>query len=216
MPKPHNAGDAAKAYRLRKAIERGQVLKPTDRLWLDEYEHDHPKSAKDYGRSRSARKVRLEIDEAAEAEGEGENPATVAAAAAMQTREEGRRLDQLTVHALAVYEKCVEGYERQNRSMRLMLRAIQRPYIDMMESVREHYLARAQTEGQLQRLLDDKENEGDPVNALMAYVAARHLGVPLDQLPGVAKIAADAMAQQQGKGGKPKPNGQSNGAGKKG
>jgi hypothetical protein len=201
----HNQGDAAKAYRLRKAISTGQVLKPIDKLWLDEYEHDHPRSGDAYGASRKARKVSatFDLEEAAESVGSGDvNPATIAAAAALQSREEGRRIDALSTGAVEALKEAVSTYKSICESLQAMLETYQSHHLDTLDSVRNHYLARTQSEAALARMMEEKDNEGDPVNALMAIVAARHLGIPADQLPGVAKVAAQ-MGKKPGKNGPP-------------
>lgn len=200
---PHNAGDASKAYRLRKQIDRGEVLKPIDRLWLDEYDQEHPRSpkasAEAKGRSRSARKVSatFDLEEAAEAEGTGEGPASIAAAAALQSREEGRRLDSLTVSAVGALEKAVETYRQICESLQAMLETYQDHHLDTLASVRDHYLARTASDAEVTRLQKEREGGEDPLTGLMAIMAAKHLGIDPSMLPGVAEAAAKMAAEQQ-------------------
>lgn len=202
---PHNAGDAAKAYRLRKAISRGETLKPIDRLWLDEYHHEHPQSpsapasATAAGRSRSGRKVSatFDLEEAAEAEGVGEGPASIAAAAALQSREEGRRLDSLTVSAVGALEKAVETYRQICESLQAMLETYQDHHLDTLASVRDHYLARTASDAEVARLQKERNGAEDPLTGLMAIMAAKHLGIDPSMLPGVAEAAAKMAAEQQ-------------------
>jgi hypothetical protein len=198
---PHNAGDAAKAYRLRKAISRGETLKPIDRLWLDEYAHEHPQSpsassSTPTGRSRSGRKVSatFDMEEAAEAEGTGEGPASIAAAAALQSREEGRRLDSLTVSAVGALEKAVETYRQICESLQAMLETYQTHHLDTLASVRDHYLARTAADSEVARLQKEAGGE-DPVTSLMVMMAAKHLGIDPSLMPGVAEAAARMAAE---------------------
>src|SRR5688572_24734066 len=118
MATKSNAGDAAKAYRLRRREKGGETLDPIDKLWLVNYEEqvdarDKKRGQKrkrlasgDIGASRATRKITLDIDEEQESAGTG-GAAAAAAVAAIESREEGRRLDYLTVGAIdALREAC--------------------------------------------------------------------------------------------------------------
>lgn len=209
MAAGHNAGEASKAYRLRKAKQAGQVLKPIDALWLDDYEANHPipgtptnGKSKHFGASRSGRKVSFELQEAAEAVGTGSSDAAMMAAAALQERAAGERLDSLTINALKVYEKCVDGWAKMGTVCRRILREQQKTNATLMHNLQTHYLGRVEAEAQLMKAMHEaEEGDGDPINALMALVAAKQMGVDPALLPGISKVAA-AMKQQAPK--KPK------------
>lgn len=197
---PHNAGDSAKAYRLRKAKAAGQVLKPLDVLWLSDYDHHHPVTAaatanakangtKHFGASRSGRKVKFELQEANESVATGSSEAAMIAAAALQEKAAGERLDSLTINALAVYAKCVEGWEKFGTSVLAMLQTYQADHLDTLRTVRTHYLEKTAMEGQLRDALKAKEQDEDPVNQLVLVAAAKLLGI---ELPGIDP----AMLQQ--------------------
>jgi hypothetical protein len=207
----HNAGDAAKAYRLRKALKDGKTLMPTEVLWLGDYERrtggntgtlppgstGAAAKAQPYGRSRKARKVNatFNLEEAAEAEGGGDSPAMIAAAAALQERAAGERLDALTVNSLNVLKEAVLTYRRLCTSVTEMLAVYQQSHLDTLASVREHYLARTKAEADTFAALKQAEDSGDPAKEMMLMVLMKHLGI---ELPA-------------GMNGAPRPNG----AGKK-
>jgi hypothetical protein len=194
MP-PRNPGEAARAYRLRKARDGGQVLKPTDTLWLSDYEASHPNvngtlpgaagkanGTKHFGASRSGRKVKFEMQEATEAVATGSSDAAMMAAAALQERAAGERLDSLTINALKVYENCVNGWEKMATSCRRMLRTYQRDHLDTLRTVRKYYLESSSLQAQLQEAVKAKEQDDDPVNQMVLVAAAKLLGI---NLPGI-------------------------------
>lgn len=196
----HNTGEASKAYRLRKARERGQVLKPIDALWLSDYEATHPKpdaaangranGTKHFGASREGRKIKFEMQEAKEAVATGSSEAAIMAAAALQERAAGERLDALTINALKVYEQCVVGWEKMATSCRRMLRTYQRDHLDTLRTIRHHYLEKTALESQLREAIKAKEQDDDPVNQLVLMSAAKLLGI---ELPGMDPKALEAL-----------------------
>lgn len=182
-----------RAYRLRKARNNGQVLKPTDTLWLADYDATHPNvngtttpgktgETKHFGASRSGRKVKFEMQEATEAVATGSSDAAMMAAAALQERAAGERLDSLTINALKVYENCVNGWEKMATSCRRMLRTYQRDHLDTLRTVRKYYLESSSLQAQLQEAIKAKEQDEDPVNQMVLVAAAKLLGI---NLPGI-------------------------------
>jgi hypothetical protein len=147
MPNPSNAGDRAKAYRLRKLAKRTKLM-PVDALWLAEYEENQQQKPKDVGasRSRSGRRIHLDVEEHAEAESVGTGAAAAAAAAALAAKEEGRRLDSLTIESVGALKEAVGVYRDMCLSMRRRMESLEEIHIEMLDAVRTQYLARTQAE----------------------------------------------------------------------
>jgi hypothetical protein len=182
---PHNAGDAAKAYRLRKKKDQ---LGPIDRLWLADYDEKQEKEkasrSKNRGRSASARTVKYEMEEAAASEGEG-NAAAVAAGA-LVAREEGRRLDALTINALDGYKQLVADQRafimeirRNERVAQHRVAQYEATHVAMLEGVREHFAARTEAE----MALVQQQDEGDPAKDMLLMLIAKKMGIPVDYIP---------------------------------
>lgn len=175
-------------------------MQPIDQLWFDEYEASQRKSngepkSKHYGRSRSARKIDLKIEEAAEAEGEGS--AAAAAAAALQAREEGRRLDHLTLGSIEALREAVAVYKDVCLTLKERAEILEGTHIEMLQTVRGYYLHAMQAEGALL----SKESEGDPSTAMLIALVAKHLGIEVPA--GTAAVAAAAARGKR----RPPPNG---------
>jgi len=219
----HNNGDAAKAYRLRKAIQAGKTLKPTEVLWLGDYERQRPSAgtlppgnttaaAVPHGRSRRARKVNFQMEEAAESEGTGDSPAMIAAAAALQERAAGERLDSLTTNAVEALKEAVATYKTLCDSVITMLGVYQNAHLETLASVREHYIAKTEAEADALAATRAAENQGDPAKELMLMAVMKHLGIDLGGAAGAGEgdpaAVFQAAARQAGKAnGKAKPAG---------
>lgn len=173
-----NAGDRAKAYRLRKELKAG-TIKPIDKLWLANYEDEAAKHARrhvDVGasRSKSGRKVEFKMEEAAEHEAVGSGSAAVAAAsAALAAREEGRRLDSLTIEAVGALKEAVNVYQSVCLTMRRRMEVLESSHVEMLEAVREQYLARTQAEI---NALETAQAGGDAVSRLAEELLPQVLG----------------------------------------
>lgn len=211
MPDPTNPGDRAKAFRLRRSLAKGTKLEPVDQLWIDDYTERQkrpPAGAVNRGRSRSARKINLQVEEAAEAEGEG-TAASAAAVAALAAREEGRRLDALTMGSTDSLKEACAVYRDICLTLKDHWELMTTSVVETMMSLRSHVIARTQAESALieQQHQADKE---DPATQLLLLLAANHFGVPVDQLGGVAGAAAAAAKkgqQQPPRRPPPPPNG---------
>lgn len=193
MPSPKNPGDRTKAHRLRAAIKHGQTLQPVDQLWLAEYEGLDAErqqqlssggATKDVGASRSARTIKLDIDEKAESIGTGA-AAVAAASAALAVKEEGRRLDSLTMHSVDALKEAVAVYRDICLTLANRTEILEATHIEMLGSVRSYYLHAMQAEGALMH----KEQDGDPSTAMLIALVAKHLGidVPAGALPAGKK-----------------------------
>ena len=182
-----NAGDAAKAFRLRKLRSAGKVLKPIDALWLSDFEEEQQRDpnrrnkTKSYGASASGKRVRLEIDEHAEAVGTG-TAASEAATAALMVKEEGRRLDSLTVNAVSALQAAVATYKEICLSLKDRQEIIEKTHVEMLLAWRSEFLARTEIEGELR----EKDNTGDEkeMQSIVLAMVAQKMGIDLSGLAG--------------------------------
>lgn len=205
-----NPGDAAKAFRLRSAKKRGQTLKPIDALWLADYEHHHPDNSKPGGvraSHRKGRKIDLHVEEAEESQVAADSPAAIAAAAALQERAAGERLDSLTVNALNVLKEAVFTYRKLCDSVTQMLAVYQNAHLETLGAVRQHYLARTEAESAAIEATRAAAEAGDPAKEMMLMVAMRHLGIelPAGADPAAFFRAATRDAKAAAANGKGKP-----------
>jgi hypothetical protein len=197
MPDPKNPGDRAKAYRLRKALQRRENVADVDKLWLAEYEEKSapPKGAaasKHHGRSRSGRRVSFELEEAAESEGTG-NAAAVAAGAALAAKEEGRRLDALTINAVDSLKEACAVYKDICLTLRERTEILEATHIEMLQTVRGYYIHAMEAEGALIQRERDAANEGDPSTAMIVDLLSKHFGLD----PKAAQLAAARAAAKR-------------------
>lgn len=202
---PKNPGQRTKAHRLRSKLRDGKALDPVDQLWLAEYEEaDRNRrstvngTTPNIGASRKARTINLAIDEQAESVGTGE-AAVTAASAALAAKEEGRRLDALTMHSTDALKEACAVY----RDMCLMLKdqveLMMNAVTESMVTSRTHYLARAEMEAAM--VMQQQQQAGNPADEMLMAIAAKHFGVDPAVLRG--GVAAAQAQQQQ----KPGPNG---------
>lgn len=193
---PRNPGNRTKASKLRRALEAGQTLQPIDKLWFDEYEASQKKSngqPKNYGKSRSARKIDLHVEEAAEAEGHGD--AATPAALALQAREEGRRLDSLTTNSTIALKEACDVYKDMCLMLKDQVELMMTAVTESMIMARTEYLARAQVEAQL--IGRENAERGNPADEMMMAIVANKLGIDLAVLRGGIATAQQQQQQQQ-------------------
>ena len=183
MPSPKNPGDRTKANRLRAAVTRGQKLQPIDALWLSDYD-DHngsrpgpkPAGAVDVGASRSGRKVKFEMEEQAEAVGSG-SAAVAAASAALAAKEEGRRIDSLSTGAVDALKEACAVYKDICISMRERMEVLEATHVALLDSARDHYIARTEAETALMER--DRDPEQDQATGMMMQIIAQKLGIAM-------------------------------------
>src|SRR5258708_1884711 len=139
MPDPSNAGDRAKAYRLRKLAKRSKLM-PVDALWLAEYQEnqkktDEKRGGPDFGasRARSGRRIKLDVEEHAESESIGTG-AAAAAAAALAAKEEGRRLDSLTIESVNALKEACAVYRDVCLSLKERTEVLEATHIAMLDA----------------------------------------------------------------------------------
>jgi hypothetical protein len=169
MEERASGADAAKAYRLRKALQAG-TIGPIDKLWLADYEERaerrKKRRAEAFGasRSQSGRKVKFEMEEAEQSEAIGTGTAAAAAAsAALVAKEEGRRLDSLTIESVNALKEAVAVYRDVCQDLRRQVKVYAETQVEMFEAVREQYLARTQAEI---NALEAQSQNGDPLMKL--------------------------------------------------
>jgi hypothetical protein len=190
MADPKNPGDRTKAHRFRRAIKAGQKLQPVDELWLSEYEEkdsrrQHANGSPDVGASRSGRKINFQMEEQAEAVGTG-TAAAAAASAALAAKEEGRRLDSLTINSVDALKEACAVYKDICLTLRDRTEILEQTHVEMLLSVRAHFLAATQAESALVQ----KDAEGDPAKDLLTMLLAKHLGIPIEGLKAAASLPA--------------------------
>jgi gluconate kinase len=189
MPDPKNGSHRVKASKLRHALARGQKVDDVDRLWLDEYTQQTKRAEREratsFGRSKSkqARRLRVELDEAAESEAEGTGAA--AAAAALAVREEGRRLDNLSIGATSTLREACDVYRDICLTLKDNFEILSNAVVESMMSQRQHYLAAGVLENQL---MNAQNEQGDPAKDLLTMLLAKHLGIPIEGLKAVANL----------------------------
>lgn len=183
-----NAGDAAKAFRLRKLRSAGKALKPIDALWLADFEEEQQRDpkrrtkTKSWGASAAGKRVRLEIDEHAESVGTG-TAASEAATAALMVKEEGRRLDTLTVNAVGALHEAVETYKAICLDLRKSTSDLHTAHVEMFRAWQGEAIGRTETEIALREAA--KSGDDDEVKGMLMAIVAQKLG-----LPGLAGAAA--------------------------
>lgn len=195
MPDPNNPGDRVQAHKLRKRLKAEGQLEPVHALWLAQYEDarkkksQHANGTSDVGASRKSRTISLDIDEHAEAVGTGE-AAVVAASAALREREEGRRLDSLTMHSTDALKEACAVYKDMCLMLKDQVELMMTAVTESMIMARTEYLARAQVEAQL--IGRENAERGNPADEMMMAIVAKQLGIdPVTLRGGIA------AAQQQ-------------------
>lgn len=147
------APDRTRATRLRMKVKARQTLMPEEAAWLHQYEED-----REVARGASASRKVSFTEEEHQAVGIGTAAAEAAAAASM-VREEGRRIDNIIERGFAMMTKACE------MSFALAEQVLKDKVEDaktqraLLESVREHYLARTQIEAD--KIVSDAVAEAD-------------------------------------------------------
>lgn len=171
-------GARTKAAKLRKQLASGEIS-DIDRLWLDDYT-EKTNGSGDWGKSASRTRVHrsetIEEDKAAEGTG---TAAAHAAGLALMTKEEGRRLDSLTINSIAALKEAVDVYKSVCVSLLEQNKAYGAAHVEMLNAYRGEMLSRIDAEGDLRE--KENEKEPDPSTAMIMAVVAQHLGIDLSQ-----------------------------------
>ncbi len=151
-----STNDSTRANRLRLRIKAGSRVAPADIAWLTQYEasrkNDGHGSQGAHGRSAAkSRRVSYTEEETAQAaEGTGDAAASMAAAA-MMTRAEGERLDSILKIGVSALKEAVEAYKSMCESLLAERQADAQTHRALLESLRTHFLERAEAESELVR-----------------------------------------------------------------
>jgi hypothetical protein len=189
MADPAPPSHRTKAHKLRAAVKAGQTLAPVDALWLSDYEEKQQRARQqllgagaERGRSASSRKVNFQLEEMAAAEGEGPTAAAVAAGAALHAREEGRRIDSLSMHAVDALKEAVLVYRDICLTMRRRMENLEHAHIEMLETIRTRHIEATQLEASLVQ----RDAEARPEDQMLTMLIAKFLNVPPEMLPRAA------------------------------
>lgn len=177
-----------RAYRLREKLRANVPISADDQEWLAQYEIEHPAHylKTDIGASKSRKVSYTEEETAAVGTGAAAPSATQALAMAQITREEGRRLDTILSQGMNALVRACDLHERM--AAILLRERVQDAEANrtLLLSVREHFLARTEAEGELQR--QQSEPPTDPINALAAQL-----------LPALLPLIMGETAKKAGK-----------------
>lgn len=130
------------------------MVSPEEAAWLAAYEAGRDGAGRDVGAS-SRRVVHVEEHQAVGTGGAAE----VAAAAAM-AREEGRRLDHILDRSITMLTRAIEAYERMTASLLKERQSDAETHRALLDSLRTHFLARAEAEAELVRADVDRADAG--------------------------------------------------------
>lgn len=190
-----DAGNRQKAYRLRQ-LQKSKALTPVDALWLADYEerlqrernerrnriaHEAAANGVSMGASKSKRTIRFDMDEEKEAMGVGApTVAAIAAGAALEAKEEGRRLDALTAGALEIYKEAVATYRDIALTLKDQWKIMAQQVGEALAAHKSDFMDLTDAEVENRRLMAEIEllkNGGtmDP-QSLLLKVVAQHLG----------------------------------------
>lgn len=205
-----DGGNRTKAYRLRLQAQKGE-LTPVDRLWLADYEEKIQRARnerrnainhaaqEERGASRSKRTVHLDIDEEKEAAGTGPTAAAIAAGAALEAKEEGRRLDALTINSMEMMSRAVDTYERITGTLERHWGIVVTALTQSMKKTRDQHSELAESDAeiltlkaQLAAALEAKENGGSSPEDLLLAVLKAHSGTERNgESPATRKRPSD-------------------------
>jgi hypothetical protein len=138
------------------------------------------------------------VEEEEERAGTGD-AAIAAVAAAAETREEGRRLDTLIGLGHQALLGAVEAYKSMTAQVLERNHQLERAHIRMMETVRVHFLARVDAEGEAENLARELEARPDEEKKDALTRMADEL-IPM-LMPAIAEkltAAADALPATEG------------------
>lgn len=162
---PKNPAERVKTARIRKKAVEGIPLTDDEAAHLEDYEATaQPPQTR--GRSASARKVDLHIEEAAEAEGDHLHPEAYGAMA----RAEGLRADTILRIMQNALIACNEQY------MKLMVHMMERStrledaHVGLLEAVRTQVLARVDAEAEARALAQLPGGEDGSAAELLGFL----------------------------------------------
>ena len=216
--KPPTTGQRNKAAKLRRQVNEHENVEPDDLAWLLDYERrekDRVGKIEDAAaragvKGASRRRKVTHVEEEEERAGTGD-AAIAAVAAAAETREEGRRLDTLIGLGHQALLGAVEAYKSMTAQVLERNHQLERAQIRMMDTVRLHFLARVDAEGQaedLARELEQRPEEekrdalsrmADELLPMLMPAIAEKLTAAADAQPA-ASAATEGSTTAKGKG----------------
>lgn len=182
-PNPSNSAHRTRACKLRAARRTGVTMMPSDVAWLTAYEEEQDRrraggGPADFGASQSERIVHVEERKAAVGLGEA---AAAAAVSGAMVREEGRRIDTLLQTAVNALELAMKMYHQMAAQILERNQQLEEVHLSMLDSVREHFIARTTAEGEVIKAGNTNESEQkqvmDMIQMMMQMGAARN-GAP--------------------------------------
>lgn len=216
--KPPTTGQRVRAARLRREVNQNGTVTPDELAWLLDYERKEQErvgkiedAARQAGvKGASRRRKVTHVEEEEERAGTGD-AAIAAVAAAAESREEGRRLDTLIGLGHQALLGAVEAYKSMAAQVLERNHQLERAQIRMMDTVRLHFLARVDAEGQAEDLARELENRpeeekrdalsrmADELLPMLMPAIAEKLTAAADALPA-ASAATEGSATAKGKG----------------
>jgi hypothetical protein len=159
--------------RLRARARVHAPMRPEDVAWLAEYEQRQSETGgngrPDVGASAASSKKISYTEEETKAAAYGTGGAAEMAAAAAMSREEGRRLDSIVDRGINALVRAVETYEKVTNTLLAERKADAALHRTLLESVREHFIARTEAEVDLMRTQGEAAATaaGDPQEAML-------------------------------------------------
>ena len=198
--KPPTTGQRNRAARLRQAVTAGSTTTPDDLAWLLDYESKQQQRAEKTASAGASKKSKVTHTEETE-ERIGLGDATVAAAAAAaESREEGRRLDTLLSLGHQAMLGAVDAYKNMCGQLLQRNHDLERAHIRMLDTVRTHYLARVDAEGEaaeLERELDKpQEEKKDALSQMAEELLPMLLPAIMDSMAAGAKEGSAAAEKK--------------------
>jgi hypothetical protein len=177
--------DYVRASKLRKKLTEGDELEEDDAAWFESYEASKQRQGRPPINASASEKITYTEERAAAT---GDHPHPVAYEG--MVRAEGLRADTLLRIAADALVRCNEQYAVMNAHLLDRTTAIEDAHVAMLESVREHYIARAEAEAENIRMQHTIEmagaggEEGSELQQILAYLMQ-------------AKVQADATPEGQ-------------------
>ena len=168
-----NRPDYVRASKLRKRVAAGDELSDDDAAWFDSYEQAKAPRGRppiDPSVNASASEKITYTEERATAQGNHPHPVAYES----MVRAEGLRADTLLRISADALVRCNEQYARMMEHLLARTTAIEESHVAMLDSVREHFIARMEAESeaiQLQTALAAaNDGEHGELGQMLAYL----------------------------------------------
>lgn len=177
--------------RIRAKVRVHAPVSPEDAAWLGDYERAGTERRGDSaGASRSASRKVSYTEEEHQAAAVGTGSAAEMAAAAAMSREEGRRLDSIVDRGIGALERACNAWEKMTAALLKERQADAQTHRALLESLRSHFLARAEAEASLIKSEADHQAAATAGNSIedqatQALLSRLMKQVSGDELPNV-------------------------------